>query len=1273
MNNFQKITRIIFTLHLLLMCQSVGYSEDISKTVQYRADFGLFRGIDKEYSIPQDAPVYLYFKFVLSPGYIAADLTGKVIFDQDNRTITINGTKGEFLTTGGIILNGNIVMDFEIPPLGLTISETLLIPKFPQINKGWDDSVKFKSLLLDGQTAELEAGIRELVSVQLSAIDIAKLILDAATSGGTQAVPKSVIDAIKQWADGGLQINGGLNSELELSGEAVSVNGERIHSENQSIPAPGLDLSLNSYTVNSEYLEHFTYNLNFLVSSDFYVVLAPPILGPIWEKQFEIVEVPIEIVSEREGNLDFRATPNPIVFPIEGTPANQGPQTTGSINVRSLTADGSATTVDVSPYFSDPGDTLTYLALSNNRGVATVEASGSQVTITPRGEGSAEIIVRATDSGGSTATQRFTVMVQAGYDCTITLSQRSKDMSAAGGSFQIGVTTAAGCAWAAWSDNGFLSVTPFSGTGSGTVTVTVDENTSASDRSGSVTIADKTFTVNQASQSTSAVQTDLAIQSFEVSKDTLTPGESFTLSVTVNNNGPGNSANIGISYYHSAIQGLSQEDRVQWQGTVWVDPLASGESITKSIRLDAPTTPGTYYYGAWLAGVSGDTNIHNNVATEVGVTVSSSTRCLYSLGATTSRDVSAAGESFSVTVTATTGCDWSVTNNNSDFLSVSPSSGTGSRTVTVTVDANTGATRNGTFSIAGIQFTVNQAGSTDGCFYSLSSPNNWRVSAAGESFSVIVTTRQGCPWTARSNSGFLSVNPSSGTGRDSVTITASANTGAERTGTVTVAGQTVTVEQRAHGSTVPPRRTVCDRTSQVIDRILDEIDDDDVEDCSDVSRRDLRSITDFSVAGDGITSLQEYDFDNLDNLEYLSLAENSLTSLPEDIFNDLDNLEYLNLRDNFLTSLPEDIFDGFNKLSALTELNLSGNALNSLPGDVFEELAALEDLSLDENQLTTLPANLFEGLSNLEDLRLDNNQLTTLPADIFSDLSSLKDLALDNNQLTTLPAGIFNNLSSLTRLDLDNNQLTTLPAGIFSDLSGLTKLELHNNQLTTLPAGAFEGLSSLSTLNLYKNKLTTLPAGVFDGLNINQLVLSENSLRTLPVGTFRRLSSVTRLTLEANQLSTLPAGIFSDLSGLTRLELHNNQLTTLPIGVLNGLNSLEDLDLYENQLTTLPVGVFNGLNNLTQLALYDNQLTTLPAGIFNGLNKLGTLHLFKNRFTTLPAGMFEGLSSLRYLDLTDNPGAPFTLTLELVRTDNTDLTARGSRYCSRQTRSRHAV
>ena len=114
---------------------------------------------------------------------------------------------------------------------------------------------------------------------------------------------------------------------------------------------------------------------------------------------------------------------------------------------------------------------------------------------------------------------------------------------------------------------------------------------------------------------------DLAIQSVTVSKDTLVPGESFTLSITIHNNGPGTSTAASLSYYYSFIQGRTPEDQIHREGTVKLASLASGANTTKSFRLNAPSTPKTYYYGAWLSGSTTDTNLYNDVATEVRVNV----------------------------------------------------------------------------------------------------------------------------------------------------------------------------------------------------------------------------------------------------------------------------------------------------------------------------------------------------------------------------------------------------------------------------------------------------------------------------------------------------------------------------------------------------------------------------------------------------------------------------------------------------------------------------
>ena len=91
--------------------------------------------------------------------------------------------------------------------------------------------------------------------------------------------------------------------------------------------------------------------------------------------------------------------------------ANRPPAASGTLPDRALTLPGTLT-VDVSPAFVDPdGDRLTYAVSSAAAQVVTVLAAGARVTLTAVGVGRATIRVTATDAGGLSATQAFTVAV----------------------------------------------------------------------------------------------------------------------------------------------------------------------------------------------------------------------------------------------------------------------------------------------------------------------------------------------------------------------------------------------------------------------------------------------------------------------------------------------------------------------------------------------------------------------------------------------------------------------------------------------------------------------------------------------------------------------------------------------------------------------------------------------------------------------------------------------------------------------------------------------
>ena len=92
-------------------------------------------------------------------------------------------------------------------------------------------------------------------------------------------------------------------------------------------------------------------------------------------------------------------------------PVNRPPRPTGALPDRTL-APSRILNVNVSRAFVDPdGDALSYTAWSSAPQVARARAAGDVVTLTAVDEGTATIGVTATDPGGLSATQPFTVTV----------------------------------------------------------------------------------------------------------------------------------------------------------------------------------------------------------------------------------------------------------------------------------------------------------------------------------------------------------------------------------------------------------------------------------------------------------------------------------------------------------------------------------------------------------------------------------------------------------------------------------------------------------------------------------------------------------------------------------------------------------------------------------------------------------------------------------------------------------------------------------------------
>ena len=149
------------------------------------------------------------------------------------------------------------------------------------------------------------------------------------------------------------------------------------------------------------------------------VIGVPRFSNPRQQHEGEPLGVPwtADASAGLDGPADAVAVLNatgPAVALLRDRPPgpNRPPTAVGTLPDRRLPDVGGTLDVDVSQAFADPdGDALTYAVSSSVPRVVSVLAAGARVTLTAVAEGTATIRVTASDPGGLTATQTFSVRV----------------------------------------------------------------------------------------------------------------------------------------------------------------------------------------------------------------------------------------------------------------------------------------------------------------------------------------------------------------------------------------------------------------------------------------------------------------------------------------------------------------------------------------------------------------------------------------------------------------------------------------------------------------------------------------------------------------------------------------------------------------------------------------------------------------------------------------------------------------------------------------------
>jgi hypothetical protein len=211
------------------------------------------------------------------------------------------------------------------------------------------------------------------------------------------------------------------------------------------------------------------------------------------------------------------------------------------------------------------------------------------------------------------------------------------------------------------------------------------------------------------------------------------------------------------------------------------------------------TTPGAIYAPSTLASSTQyfwkihGVDLYANIGAESETRRFVTSACTYSISSA-SNTVTAEGGQGSFTVTPSTNdCEWSAVSSHSWVTITSGASGSGSGRVDYTVAANSGPSRTATITVAGNVHTISQTAAD--CSYSIS-PNRRTIGGNGGSYNISVSVNiADCEWTASENVSWISLSRTSGTGSGTVQVTVAANTGAARTATITIAGQSHRIDQ----------------------------------------------------------------------------------------------------------------------------------------------------------------------------------------------------------------------------------------------------------------------------------------------------------------------------------------------------------------------------------------------------------------------------------------------------------------------------------------------